>query len=159
MIESNHLSMGRNNNDVKSVDLAEFLLFRFGRAGHAGQLIVHPEIVLKRNRGQGLTFPLNFDAFLCFNRLVQSVGITASKHQPSGEFVDDDDFAVFYHIVLVAMHQGMRPQRLIKVMGKFHIFIVVKIPDVERLLRFGDADFRRRHRMQLLVDGIIFAFF
>ena len=39
---------------------------------------------------------------------MQTVGITASRHNTSGKFIYDQHFIVFYHIILVAEHQIVR---------------------------------------------------
>ena len=76
-------------------------LFRFGfrRSGHARQLLVHAEVVLEGDRGERLVFLLDPQAFLGFNRLVQTVAPAASRHEASGEFIDDDDLAVLDHVL------------------------------------------------------------
>ena len=155
-IGPHHRAMGRNHDDIQCVDLAELLLLGLGSTGHAGQFFVHAEIVLEGDRGQRLALTLDFYAFLGLDRLMQTVGIAPAKHQPAGELVNDDDFAVFHHIVLVAVHQRMRPQSLIEMMRQFHVFVFVKVFYVQRPLGFGDARLGRRNRVQLLVDREIF---
>ena len=78
--------------DVEVVDLLEFGGFRFGRTGHAGQLLVHAEVVLEGDGGEGLILALDLDVFLGFDGLVQAVGPAAAGHQAAGELVDDHDF-------------------------------------------------------------------
>ena len=59
--------------DVELVDLLELGRFRFGRTGHAGQLLVHAEVVLEGDGGERLILALDLDAFLGFDGLVQTV--------------------------------------------------------------------------------------
>ena len=87
-------AVGGNDADVQVVDLLELGRFGFRRAGHAGQLLVHAEVVLEGDGGQGLVLALDLDAFLGFHGLVQAVGPAAAGHQAAGELVDDDDFAL-----------------------------------------------------------------
>ena len=56
------------------------------------------------------------DLFLGFQRLVQAFGIAAAFHHAAGEFVDDDHLVVLDDIVLVALEQLVRLQRLVDVM-------------------------------------------
>ncbi len=73
------------------VDLLELGGFGFGRTGHAGQLLVHAEVVLEGDGGERLVLALDLDAFLGLDRLVQAVAPAPARHQAAGEFVDDDD--------------------------------------------------------------------
>ena len=73
----------RDGNDVHSVDVTELLLFRKGCTGHAGLLFVFVEEILEGDCGKRLAFLLDLDVFLRFNRLMQAVGIAASRHELS----------------------------------------------------------------------------
>ncbi len=55
------------------VDLLELRRLGVGRAGHARELLVHAEIVLEGDRGEGLVLVLDLDAFLGLDRLVQTL--------------------------------------------------------------------------------------
>jgi hypothetical protein len=118
--------VGRNLGDVEAVDVAELLGFRRRRAGHAGELLVHAEVVLEGNRGQRLVLRLDLDVFLGFERLVQAFRIAAAGHHAAGELVDDDDLAVLDDVVLVALEQAMRLQRIVDVMDHGDVFDVVE---------------------------------
>ena len=49
---------------------------------------------------------------LRFNSLMESVRIASSRHDTSGKFVNDDHLSFRgHHIILVAEHQIVRPQR------------------------------------------------
>jgi len=65
------------------------------------------------------------DIFFGFHRLMQSFRPAPSRHQTSGEFVDDNDFAVFDHIIHIAVIDVMGPERLVNVMDPFSLNIVV----------------------------------
>ena len=158
-IIADHRLMRRNHDDIQLVYLAEFLFLGLRRPGHPGQFLVHAEIVLERNGSERLALALDLHALFGFDGLVQPVRITAAEHEASSELIHDDDFAVFDHIVFVSVHQTVRPQRLVEMMRQFHIFIIVQVPDVQRLFRLGDARFRRCYRVQLLIDSVVFAFF
>ena len=111
-----HRPVGRDHHGLQAVDLLEFVGFRIGRAGHARQARVHAEVVLEGDRGEGLVLGLDLDVFLGFDRLVQAVGPAPAGHQSSGELVDDDDFAVLHHVLLVAVEQVVGAQRRIQMM-------------------------------------------
>jgi len=67
-----------NDGDVQIVNLAELRRFRFGRAGHTREFLVHAEIILEGNRRERLVFALDLHAFLGFHGLVQTVGPAAA---------------------------------------------------------------------------------
>ena len=105
-----------DGDDVEPVDVGELLGLRQGRARHARELVVKPEIVLKRDRGEGLVLLLDGDALLGFQRLMQTFGIPAPLHHPAGELVDDDDLVVLDDVIRVPSEQLVRAQRLVDVM-------------------------------------------
>ncbi len=154
--------VGRDHDHFQAVDLLEFIGFGVGRAGHAGQLLVHPEVVLERDRRQRLVFLLDGDAFLGLDRLVQAVGPAAARHQAAGEFVDDDDLVVLHHVVLVAMEQAVRAQRGVQMVHQRDVLRRVQrfaLADQAQLrhdllgllvARFGQVDLVR-----LLVDVVV----
>jgi len=96
-----HLLVGRDDHRLETIDLLELVGFGVGRAGHPGQLVVHTEVVLEGDRGQRLVLVLNPHSLLGFDGLMQTVGPAAAGHQATGEFVDDDHFAVLHHVLLV----------------------------------------------------------
>ncbi len=105
LVETRHRHVGRDFHDLELVDVEQFVGFGQRRTGHAGELFVHPEIVLERDRGQRLVFRLNLHVLLGFQRLVQAFGIAAALHHAAGELVDDDDLVVADDVVLVAREQ------------------------------------------------------
>ena len=103
-----HRFIGRNRGDFELIDLVEFLRFRFGCTGHAGQLLVHAEVILERDRRESLILAFDLDAFLCFDGLMETVAPAAARHDAAGELVDDDDLAVLHQVILVAMKRYVR---------------------------------------------------
>ena len=49
-----HLAVGRNDHHLEPVDLAELLPLGLGGPGHARKLVIHAEVVLERDRREGL---------------------------------------------------------------------------------------------------------
>ena len=96
----------------------ELLGLGVGGAGHAGQLLVHAEVVLEGDRGQGLVLVLDLDAFLGLDRLVQAVGPAAARHEAAGELIDDEHLAFLDHVIHVPLEQGMGAQRLLHMMER-----------------------------------------
>ena len=70
---ANHRLVGGHYDDLEPVNLLEFEGFCVGRTGHAGELVVQPEVILEGNRSDGLVFVLDADAFLGLDRLMQAL--------------------------------------------------------------------------------------
>ena len=125
-VVSDHRLMGRDHDDLEAVDLLELVRFRVGRSRHAGELAVHAEVVLKRDRRDRLVLLLDLHALLRLDGLVQAVGPTPADHRPAGELVDDDHLAVLDDVVDVALEQPVRAQRRVQVMHQADVRRVVE---------------------------------
>ena len=150
-----HDLVGRNHHDFEAVNLVELSRFGFRRSGHAGQFLVHAEIILEGDGRERLVFALDLDVFLGFDRLVQAVGPAAAGHQAAGKLVDDDDFAVFHHVLDVALVQSVSFDRGIDVVLQVPIFGIGNISDAEKLLDFFPAGVGDRDAPVLLIDDEI----
>ncbi len=139
------LLVGRNNDDFQLVDLVELRRFRLCRSGHARQLLEHAEIILEGDRRERLILALDLDALLGFNRLMQTVRPAPPRHHAPGEFIDDDDFAVFNHIFHILAIERMRLDRRFDVMLQRPVFRIGDVADAEQFFDFlpafvGDGD-------------------
>ena len=113
IVFSDYRLVGRDDDDVEFVDVPKLAGLGLGRTGHARQLAVHSEVVLKRDGGVGLGGGLDLDVFLGFDGLVQTVGISAAFHYTAGLFVDDFHFVVNHHIFDVLLEQRVCLQQLV----------------------------------------------
>src|SRR5206468_12855063 len=77
---SSDLTIRRDDRDVELVDLVELGLFRLGGARHAGELLIHAEVVLNGDRREGLCFLAHGHAFLRLDGLVEPVGPRSEEH-------------------------------------------------------------------------------
>ena len=68
----------RDDDDVKLVDVPEFACLGLCRTRHTRELVVHTEVVLQRDGGEGLGSSLDVDALLSFDSLVQAIGVAAA---------------------------------------------------------------------------------
>ena len=126
LVLAHHRHVRRDDHRLEVIDLLELERLGVGGAGHAGELAVHAEIVLERDRRERLVLALDRHAFLRLDRLVQAVGPAAARHQPAGELVDDDDLAVLHDVMLVALEERMRAQRRVQVMHQRDVVRVVQ---------------------------------
>ena len=152
ILQPQHLLVGRNDHHFQLVNLVELGRFRFRRAGHAGELLEHAEIILEGDGGERLILALDLHAFLGFDRLVQAVRPAPAGHHASGEFVDDDDFAVFDHVLHVAAIESVRLDRRLDVMLERPVLRIGDIADAEQLLNLRPAFVGDRDVAMLFVD-------
>src|SRR5262245_35510210 len=147
--------MGRDDRHIQLINLFEFRRLGIRRSRHTRELLVHAEIILNRNGGQGLVFFADVNALLRFNRLVQSIRPAPSRHQPAGELIDDDHFTVLYDIIDIALKYGMGLEGLLHVMQRVDLAGIVKVMHPEQPLDLGHAAFSQRHRTAFFVNGVI----
>ncbi len=161
VVDADHRHVGRHLDHFEVVDVRELVGFRQRRTGHAGELLVHAEVVLERDRRERLVLRLDRLVFLGFERLVQAVGIAAARHHAAGELVDDDDFAVADDVVLVALEQLVGAQRLVDVVHRRDVLDVVErialeqIGRAQPLLHLFHARLGEHDRALLLVDLVV----
>ena len=111
-VVADHRHVGGYLHDVEVVDALKLLLLGLGRARHTGDFLVHAEIVLERDGGERFGFAVHLHALLGLDRLVQAVGIAPPDHQAPGELVHDHGLAVLHDVVHVALHDGVRLERV-----------------------------------------------
>ena len=91
---------------------------------------------------------------------MQAFGITAAVHETAGELVDNNDFAVFYHIIPVPDHQGFGFDSTHDMMGEVYpVLRIVQVFHAQGLFRLGNTCFRRSNLLLLFIYRVIFAFF
>jgi hypothetical protein len=100
-------------------------------AGHAGELVVHPEVVLQGDGGEGLVLLLDPHALLGLHRLVQTLGPASALEDAAGELVDDLHLAVGDDVVLVPVEQFLGPQGHAELVHQVLLDAVVEVLDPE----------------------------
>ena len=153
MVDPLHLAIGGHGDHVELVDLPELVGLGHGGAGHAADLLVELEEVLQRDRGQGLVFFLDADAFLGLDRLVQAVAPIAARHETAGELVDDDHLAFLVDdVVHVALVEVMGLQAVVDQVRPLHVAGRVEALHARQLLGRADALVGEVGRVLLLLD-------
>ena len=98
------------------------------------ELVVEAEVVLERDRRQGLVLLADPHALLRLDRLVQAVGPAPALEDAAGELVDDLHLAVDHRVVGVALEQRLGLQRLDQVVDERAVLGDVEVVDPEELL-------------------------
>ena len=86
---------------------------------------------------------------------MQTVGIAAADHETSRELVYDDHFAVVDDVILVAVEQFMRFERLLDMVVERRVVDVAQVLDIEKPFGFRRTQFRDLHAPVLAVDDVI----
>ena len=141
---SDHLFMRRNNQHIEFVDLFEFSRLGISGTCHPSQLFIHAEIILDCNSRQGLVLLANVHALFRFNRLMEPVRPAASRHEPSGEFIHDDNFPLFDDVIDVALEGAVGLEGLIDVVEGVDMSWVIEVADAEQTLHLGHPGLRQR---------------
>ena len=155
VLDADEGPVGGDGQDLELVDLVELGGLGLRRARHAGELLVHAEVVLEGDGGEGLVLALDLHLLLGLHRLVQAVRPAPARHEAARELVDDDDLAVVHHVVHVALEQRVRAQPLVHVVEDVHVGRVPEVLHPEQLLGVGHAHLGQGDRLGLLVDDVV----
>ena len=112
-VVANHVAVRWNYRNIESVDLVELSLFRLGGSGHSGELGVHAEVILNRDRRESLRLALHLHAFLRLDRLMQSLRPAPTRHCATRELVDDQHLTFLHDVVHILFVQRVRAQQLV----------------------------------------------
>ena len=155
LVLADHRPVRRHLDDGQLVDLHELVGLGEGGARHARELLVHPEVVLERDRGQGLVLLLDPDALLRLHGLVQALRPAAAVEDAARELVDDLHLAVDDGVVDVLLVEGLRLQRLDEVVDERAVLGLVEVVDAEEALGPGDAALGHGDRLVLLLELVV----
>ena len=156
-IDTSDRTVGRNLNDVHPVNIAELLLLRQRRTGHAGFLVKFVKEILEGDRRERLALSFHLHMLLRLDRLMQSVRITASRHDTTGKLIDDQHLIIRNHVVLIAKHQIVRTQRQNDVVLDLQILRIRQVIDMKEILDLMHTLLRQIDDLVLLIDDEVAA--
>ena len=90
---------------------------------------------------------------------MQTVGIATSGHDTSGKFIDNQNLILFYHVVLIAVHQVVRTQGEDDIVLNLEIFGIRKVFDMEEFLNLFDTLCSQVYNLILFIYNEITVFF
>ena len=102
-----------DDDDIKLIDVPEFACFGLCCTRHTRELVVHTEVVLQGDGGEGLGGSFDMDALLSFDRLVQAIGVAAAIHDTTRLFVNDHDLVVHDYILVILLKEGVGLEELV----------------------------------------------
>ena len=154
-VVADHRPVGGHAHHVQVVGGGELAGLGLGGAGHAGQAVVHPVVVLQGDGGQRLVLLLDGHPLLGLDGLVQPVGPAPPLQHPAGELVDDLHLAALHDVVAVAAVQLLGPQRGLELVHQVLGHHVVEVVDAEHPLDRVDAVLEGGDRALLLVHLVV----
>ena len=138
-----HRHVGGNYCHFQAINLVELVRLSGGGTGHARQFVVHSEVVLQGNGSVSYTLPLNLDTFLGLHRLVQSVRPATPSLKTPSKLIDNDNFAIPDHVVLVPLFLNVSGHGVLNVVHQMVIFWVIQVTNIDPLFHFFGG-FRRQ---------------
>jgi hypothetical protein len=139
LVDALEVAVGGDRHHLERVGAGELGGLGERRAGHAGELVVHAEVVLEGDRGEGLVLLLDLHPLLGLDGLVQALGPAAALEDATGELVDDLHLAVLEDVVLVALVELLGPQGGLELVHQVLLHGVVEVLEAERGLDLGHA--------------------
>ena len=151
-----HRPVGRDRHHAELVDRHELGGLGLGRTGHAGELVVHAEVVLQGDRGERLVLALDLarppwprSPGACprcsgGRRSMRPVCSSTIRTSP----FDDD-------VVLVALEQLLGLDRVVEEADERGVHALVEVLDAEVVLDPLDAGLQDADRALLLVDLVV----
>ena len=155
MINADDRTVRRDLDDIHPVNVPELLFLRQRRTSHAGFFVVFIEKILEGDRRQRAALPLDLDMLLGLDRLMQAVRIPPSGHDPPCKGIHDQHLLIPHNIVLIPMHQIMRPQRQDHIVLDLQIVRIGKIVDLKEPLNLLDTSLCQIDGLFLLADDKI----
>ena len=147
--------VGRNLYNVHSVYFPEFLFLCKCCTCHTCFLGIFVKEVLECNCCKSSALSLNFNMFLGFNSLMETVRISSSRHYTSCKFIYNQYLVIFYNIVLIPEHKVMCPEGKYYIMLYVKIICICKIIYVEELLHLGNTFFSQINCLFLFINNKI----
>ena len=114
LVLADHRLVRRDRQHAQLVGAHELGGLGLGGTGHAGELVVHAEVVLQGDRGEGLVLGLDLHVLLGFQRLVQTLVVTAARQDTAGVLVDDQNLAVGDDVVAVTQEEFLGLMALLR---------------------------------------------
>ena len=155
LVGSGHRLVGRDLHHAELVGGHQLGGLGGRRAGHPGELVVHAEVVLQRDRGEGLVLLFDLHALFGLDGLVDALAPAAPLEDATGELVDDLHLAVLDDVVLVLLVQLLGLEGDLHLVDEVLLHLVVEVLDAESGLDLVDARLQRHDDALVLLDLVV----
>ena len=120
-----HGAVGGYLHHIELVDVPELTGLGDSGTRHARQLVVHAEVVLKGDGGEGLGGGFHLHVLLGLNGLVQTVAPAAAFHDTARLLVDNLHLIVYHHILVVLVEHGVGLEQLLQSVHTLALYGIV----------------------------------
>ncbi len=103
LVNTYHLAIGWDRHNLQPVSIHQLGCLCLSSTCHAGEFVVHAEIVLQCHSCKRLVFFLDLDALFGFHRLVNTFAPTTAFKNSTREFINDFYFTILNDVVLVSL--------------------------------------------------------
>ena len=158
-VHTDDRSVGRDLDNIHAIDITELFFLSQCRTCHTGFFFKFIKEVLERDRCKSLALTFYFYMLFCLDCLVQTIRVTASRHDTSGKLINDQYLIIFYNVILIAEHQVVCTQRKNHIVLDLKIFCICKVTDLEELLNLFHTLLCQADNLVLLIDKEITCFF
>ena len=139
VVVADHGAMGGDRYHLQAVGVGQLRSLGLGRSGHAGQLVVHAEVVLQGDGGQGLVLLFDPHPLLGLHRLVDALGPAPAFQGAAGVLVNDLHLTALHDVVLVPVKQLLGLEGHLELMDQVGLHRVVEVLDFQDLFDPVDA--------------------
>ena len=155
LVETGHSLVGRDRHHTDLVRVHELGGLGLGRAGHPGQLLVEPEVILQGDGGHGLVLGLDLHALFGLDGLVDALVVAAPGQHTAGVLVHDAYLTLGHDVVLVRVEQFLGLDRIVEETDQRGVLGFVEVVDPQVILDLLDPGFEDPHGPFLLVDLVV----
>ena len=141
VVQANHRLVGRNRHHTQLVGGHKLARLGLCRSGHAGELLIQPEVVLEGNRGESLVLRLDGHPLLGLDGLVDALVIPAAGQNTPGVLINDQDFTVDDDVVLVFAEQRLGLNGVVQERNQRGVGRLIEVVDAEVVFDFLDSRF------------------
>ena len=127
IVLANNLAIGWHLHNIQFIDIPELTGFGHGRAGHTCQLMIHAEVILKRDGRISLGGSLHFDMLFGFHSLMQAVTPSATFHDTSRLLIHNFNLTILNDVFVVEIKHCVGLEQLLKRMNALALNRIVVV--------------------------------
>ena len=151
-------TVGRNLDNVHSVNITEFFFLSKSGTGHTCFFRIFVKEVLESDGSKCLALPFYLYMFFCFNSLMQTVGIPPSRHDTSSKLIYDQHLVILYYVILISEHKVIGTKSQIHIVLDLQVFCICQVFDLEEFLYLFHTLLRQGHYFIFFIDDEITCF-
>ena len=145
LINAQHCAVCRNGHHLQVIGVHKFCSFSLRSTCHAGQLVVHAEIVLQGDGGESLVLFVDTKILFRFNSLVNTFTPATTLKHATRELVNDLYFACINDVVLVSAIQLFCLQGNSQLMHEVLLNRVIQVVEPQLFFNLLNARFCWEH--------------